>query len=1325
MADPKTRIFVDGFGAMPEGMNSGLSPQLIPADQLAFSNNATCRGGYIKNRPPVKKQTLTFTGGSLTQTGFENSVWQGGCFFISEYGERGFVASIGGRIFFVVNKGSTFEVRDVTPQTNGVDDPNSSGSSIAWLWQSERWMIINDGQSLPIFFDGQISRRSNGPSRLVGVLQVLFNAPAKGASLNITLTAPYTGPFNETIYIGTAIYQVNASVNSYKVTLRNRSEPAGGVIPAGQLLQIQDNLIGLLATPSVPLCSVLGGIPQCVWHLDIAPPQNGTISGITQLIGARLSGQTYFYGTAFGTNAFKAFGNFGTLPVGTPIYNGYVHNSGFAGTTTAPFTIPAVGGTVDVSINSAYNGAIPQTVVINGGVYDIIATNNNPVPSNVINVTNITDTAGTVHTPPQDLTTIPEMQIGRMGAYGMGRNWYSLPDGRSFRATDIVGGSSGSPALKSRDAVLKETENSYLTSGDFIIPGNIGDIRAMWFTAILDTSLGQGPLQVGTSTSIFTCKTPVDRTEWQAVTNPILTQALIGKGPLGQYATLLVNSDTIFRARREFASLVLARRDFDTLGNTPMSREVQRVLDGDDETLAPNCTEIQFNNRVLLGCLAIRGPLGIFHTGTIALNNDPVSTMRNKSQSVYDGLWTGLQAFQMLTGSFDESDRAFAFCYETFTNTIALFEILKTDEADFDNDTGPITMSFESPALFKESKDKGKFEFCDLMDGEMYLADIRGFLFVEVWHRPAFSKCWQPWISFPLCADNTIGVKPKQYRAPIGLGYPNQKECDPTNNIKWARGMNHQIRIQITGSCTFMGALFKAKPADMPTISKIDCKPLCDGVVNTTNCKTCDDQGPCLEFPLVIYNLNAHKSYTNLALEFEVVCPSGQTVSVPVPPGTINYTLPFPPGFEGPYPPLVLGCINGVVVRTPPAFATQEQLDTLVNEMITVCAKAYAEAHVTCADVVPSNVTVYFDVECGVDTTLTYSGDIPGWITIDTDNNRLVGAAGTFTAETSAEATDLAQQNLNDFANAALTAGDLTCVSDVTPASIIQLPAQGVGWDDTFSAACFVNGPGGLTYGFGNFKTFTSPVGDGINWTSIATHTGDFSGPSDVAFGLGLFEITAGGTRIYNSPDAITWGSNFSVSRACTSVAFGNGMFVACGGSFLAKGGSRSTDGLNWTDFNPGMVRARRVTFGNGLFVMVGNNFEIFTSPDGVVWTSRHSGTVGNGLNCACFGNNRFFVGGENGHTLYSDDGMSWTAADFTMGHANETMNTMVADNAGQVIVVGIGNGGGSVDGRIYQSLDNGVTYAFYQQYAGGFKIPRFSYFDASGNKILLGFRVT
>jgi len=39
-------------------------------------------------------------------------------------------------------------------------DVNPASRTQVWMWQAEKWMIINDGQSIPIFFDGASSRRS-------------------------------------------------------------------------------------------------------------------------------------------------------------------------------------------------------------------------------------------------------------------------------------------------------------------------------------------------------------------------------------------------------------------------------------------------------------------------------------------------------------------------------------------------------------------------------------------------------------------------------------------------------------------------------------------------------------------------------------------------------------------------------------------------------------------------------------------------------------------------------------------------------------------------------------------------------------------------------------------------------------------------------------------------------------------------------------------------------------------------------------------------------------------------------------------------------------
>jgi hypothetical protein len=74
------------------------------------------------------------------------------------------------------------------------------------------------------------------------------------------------------------------------------------------------------------------------------------------------------------------------------------------------------------------------------------------------------------------------------------------------------------------------------------------------------------------------------------------------------------------------------------------------------------------------------------------------------------------------------------------------------------------------------------------------------------------------------------------------------------------------------------------------------------------------------------------------------------------------------------------------------------------------------------------------------------------------------------------------------------------------------------------------------------------------------------------------------------------------------------------------------------------------VTYGNGLFVAVGEGGAILTSPDGVSWTARTSGT-GDWLFGVTYGNGLFVAVGEGGTILTSRDGVSWTAR--TSGTSN------------------------------------------------------------------------
>jgi uncharacterized membrane protein len=88
-------------------------------------------------------------------------------------------------------------------------------------------------------------------------------------------------------------------------------------------------------------------------------------------------------------------------------------------------------------------------------------------------------------------------------------------------------------------------------------------------------------------------------------------------------------------------------------------------------------------------------------------------------------------------------------------------------------------------------------------------------------------------------------------------------------------------------------------------------------------------------------------------------------------------------------------------------------------------------------------------------------------------------------------------------------------------------------------------------------------------------------------------------------------------------------------------GGGGGGAGTTWTVRNLG-DSLFGVTYGNGLFVAVGGRGTILTSPDGVTWTPRASGTD-KFLFGVAHGNGLFVAVGWDGTILTSPDGVSWT----------------------------------------------------------------------------------
>lgn len=517
---------------------------------------------------------------------------------------------------------------------------------------------------------------------------------------------------------------------------------------------------------------------------------------------------------------------------------------GVIGTTAADFTIPAVGAATGAPVAATANWPANGTRVTFGTVGEFEITAGGGTPNATLQTISSGYVGSIIVTGSQFSYSVTQAQfpVGRQGAYWKGRVWMALADGVQFVAGDISGGPSGTLAENFRDAVLFITENSYLTGGgNFSIPGAVGKITAMVPIAELDVSLGQGQLAVLTPMCVFTVNCTTDRLEWQQMTNPILTVSLISNGGQGQYSTVPANGDTIFRSVDGIRSLILARREFATWGNVPISREMDRIVPLDNPLLLPFGSAIVLENRMLMTVGPVAADAsGVYHKGFVALNFDPLSSLAGKAASVYDGLWTGPNALQLVKGYFNNVERGFFWKLNTdlIPNIIELWEIMPTpqdilsnratvtDANIYDNGITPIQMTIESPELNCDETDPKLRTYKRLLDGVVFVDCLVGRVDFEAYYKPDQYSCWVPWINWTECATNDTGLE-LQFRPEMGMGTPDPRLCDPVTDRPFIEGFTFQFKLVVLGHCRIKGARFRFAVKADPKFKAPNCLPLC------------------------------------------------------------------------------------------------------------------------------------------------------------------------------------------------------------------------------------------------------------------------------------------------------------------------------------------------------------------------------------------------------------------------------------------------------------------------------------------------------------------
>lgn len=415
---------------------------------------------------------------------------------------------------------------------------------------------------------------------------------------------------------------------------------------------------------------------------------------------------------------------------------------------------------------------------------------------------------------------IGEIPPGFLGIYVWGRIWVTLPDRSSFVAGDIVYGPSGTAENGFRDAVLSFTENDFLNEGGaFGVPKNAGPICAMNALETQDTSLGVGNLLVGTTGSVFSVNTPVDRTTWKNLQYPIQTVSLLNYGPAGPRSTVSVNSDLWYRAEDGERSFLVTRRNITDPGNTPQSREIAPILDLDTDGLLFYGSKVLFDNKLFSTVSPVRSEYGVSHRGMSVINFDAVSNMRQKTPPCWEGVFSGVEVFQVLKGRIAEKERAFAFVLND--GNIELWELLRDGAGYYDafttvsgNQRTITRTAIQSSIETKSDDSDAPTELKGLYMAELYVDQIVDSVSITIKWRPDQYPSWITWATVNLCANvsqctlSTPGefscsvwkTRQKQYAARVRIPRP-PETCNSIAGIPVDKGYEFQYRIEWTGHC--------------------------------------------------------------------------------------------------------------------------------------------------------------------------------------------------------------------------------------------------------------------------------------------------------------------------------------------------------------------------------------------------------------------------------------------------------------------------------------------------------------------------------------------
>lgn len=524
-----------------------------------------------------------------------------------------------------------------------------------------------------------------------------------------------------------------------------------------------------------------------------------------------------------------------------------------------PFT-PVVGSSFTLVTSGRYGGAVNDIVFLNGttmvspnlmknfqlGTYQVTTINadsivlealqnstpGQPVLYDAINPYTITSNSYVTN----GSGLLSQIPAATAMKYYMNRLWYM--NGQTVSAGDISGGDAGTLATNYTDSVLSVTENPLSVGGDgFTMPAGNDQLTGFGVPQMINASLGEGLLNIGSPNWLFSLYVPVTRADWIAAdqnNQPQINvvQSGTGTGPVNDETILPINGDLwYFSSDNSIRSALTAVRYFQQWGGVILSSNEERILSLNNVALMDKTNSAYFSNRAQFLIYPQTSPVGTYYPAIVPLDLTTISTLETQDPPNWEGHYEGLNMLSLKTMTFGRVGRCFGLVLSnTVTNQIECWEQVIGSTTD---DGSPIKWQATFPSFHWDKL----FELKELQALELWIDKLLGLATIQVEYQPDGSGVWYQWALFNVCSatDNTqlpnnTNPYPTTYfksgvRKPLVLPQPPDASAGSTGRPARV-AYEFQIRITVTGQLRIRGIILDA------TLKK---KSLYDDLIKTIN----------------------------------------------------------------------------------------------------------------------------------------------------------------------------------------------------------------------------------------------------------------------------------------------------------------------------------------------------------------------------------------------------------------------------------------------------------------------------------------------------------